>query len=65
MSGDAFKIDDLGVDAPLLSESLVADLVFAPGETWTFVVEDWGLPAVTPTPFGSIGVGSESDTGAS
>lgn len=59
-SGDAFKIDTVGINTPLLSESIDADLVFDPGEEWTFFVLDWGLPGAFPTPFASIGVGEDS-----
>ena len=57
----AFKIDNVGINTPLLSESILADLIFEPGETWTFVIQDYinafGLP---PSLFGSIGVGFSS-----
>jgi hypothetical protein len=65
LDGDAFRIDTEGVNAPLTGESIDADLVFDPGETWTFLVIDWGLVGAFPTPFASIGVGADSDTGAS
>jgi hypothetical protein len=57
----AFKIDYTGNNAPLMSESIAPDLVFQPGETWVFVIQDYtngkGLPA---SAFGSLGVGSGS-----
>lgn len=64
--GDAFKIDTSGINTPLLSESIAADLIFSPGEAWMFIVQDWRFVA-TPDIMGSIGVGSESDdaTGSS
>ncbi|HUU16567.1 MAG TPA: hypothetical protein VMW72_05410 [Sedimentisphaerales bacterium] len=56
--GLAFKIDNIGVNRPLVSESMNPDLVFEPGETWSFIIQDyqnmWQLP---PSAFGSIGVG--------
>lgn len=58
--GDAFKIDLEGINKPLLSESLAPDLIFAPGESWMFIVQDWRFVAV-PDLMGSIGVGTESD----
>jgi hypothetical protein len=57
----AFLIDNRNLNQPLISESLNPNLVFEPGETWVFVIQDfassWGGP---PTPFDSIGVGSQS-----
>lgn len=54
----AFKIDNVGVNTPLLFESMTPNLIFEPGETWVFVIQDYinmyGLP---PSLFGSIGVG--------
>src|SRR6185503_13401229 len=37
----AFHIDNVGVNQPLISESLVADLIFDVGETWVFVIQDF------------------------
>ncbi|CAN5587715.1 hypothetical protein BH09PLA1_BH09PLA1_21340 [soil metagenome] len=39
---DAFRIDALGVNANLLSESILADGIFQPGEEWEFVVTNFG-----------------------
>ena len=67
--GTAFRIDNLGNNQPLLGESLTADLVFEPSETWTFVVQDWAALAgitggcgssVGTVSFGSLGVGGIS-----
>ena len=56
--GLAFKIDNIGINRPLVFESMAPDLVFEPGEQWDFIIQDywnvWGLP---PSAFGSIGVG--------
>ncbi len=45
----AFRIDSIGVNTPLVFESIAADGVFAPGETWHFIIQDYvntlGLPA--------------------
>ena len=53
----AFNIDWVGANTPLVFESFVADTIFAPGETWQFVIQDYfnssGLPASV---FGSIGL---------
>lgn len=44
----AFKIDTAGVNTPLIFESILADGIFAPGEEWRFIVQDYtnglGLP---------------------
>ena len=37
----AFKIDRAGLNVPLVSESQLADLVFSPGETWKFVIDNF------------------------
>src|SRR5262245_5971424 len=37
----AFKIDAVGTNTPLIAESILADGIFAPGETWTFILQDW------------------------
>jgi len=59
--GLAFKIDTLGVNRPLFNENLLADGIFAPGETWLFIIDGYansfGLPADA---IDSIGVGSLS-----
>src|SRR5262245_50224804 len=62
LGGLAFAIDMIGVNAPLLSESLTANLIFEPGETWMFIVLDWDPVANGGPPmfFGSIGVGAGS-----
>jgi hypothetical protein len=56
--GLAFRIDTVGVNTPLVFESIAADGIFAPGETWHFIIQDYanvlGLPAFA---MGTIGVG--------
>jgi hypothetical protein len=58
----AFKIDKIGSNTPLIYESMGQNLWFEPGETWTFVIQDYvntlGLPA---SAFGSLGVPSAGD----
>ena len=60
-AGQAFRIDTVGLNRPLLGESMVNDGLFAPGETWRFIIDDYqntaGLPA---SAFLSIGVGAAS-----
>jgi hypothetical protein len=59
--GLAFKIDNIGVNRPLVYESITYDNIFEPGEQWDFIIQDYqnifGLP---PSAFGSIGVGWDS-----
>ncbi len=64
----AFRIDRAGNNVPLISESLLADGLFAPGETWKFVIDDFsnanglganairsiGVPAADQRSSGSI-----------
>jgi len=56
--GLAFKIDNIGLNTPLIFESMTLDNIFEPGEIWGFVIQDYqnqfGLPA---SALGSIGVG--------
>lgn len=64
-AGVAFKIDDIGVNTPLVSEDLTANLIFEPGETWEFILQDFesiNFPAVDPDFFESVaavGLGSD------
>ena len=64
--GGAFLIDTRGHNRPLIGESIKADGIFQPNETWTFVIQDFraGL-AVGAVPggaadFTSIGVAGGS-----
>jgi hypothetical protein len=58
----AFRIDNIGVNQPLMSESMTPNLIFEPGETWEFIIQNYsntlGLSAAS---FGSIGVPSGGD----
>jgi len=36
-----FKIDSVGLNTPLIFESLTSDGVFEPGETWHFVIDNY------------------------
>lgn len=38
---EAFKIDTVGLNRPLVFESATADGLFEPGETWHFVVDNY------------------------
>lgn len=58
----AFKIDNAGLyNHPLVYESLVANNLFDPGETWKFIIQDfvsgWAGPAA---PFDSLGIAAAS-----
>ena len=37
----AFKIDAVGLNAPLIFESGVVDGIFSPGEIWNFIIQDY------------------------
>jgi hypothetical protein len=58
----AFKIDAVGLNTPLLSESMTVNGIFEAGETWEFVIQDYsngfGLAASS---LGTIGVPSVGD----
>ena len=57
----AFKIDNVGLNTPLLFESMSPNLVFEPGETWLFAIQDYmNMFQLQPSLFGSIGVGFSS-----
>ena len=58
----SFKIDAVGVNTPLIFESLAFDGIFTAGETWHFIIQDYanGL-GLLPSAFASIGVPSAGD----
>jgi hypothetical protein len=60
-AGQAFRIDTVGLNRPLLGESINNNGLFEPGETWRFIIDDYvntaGIPAHA---FFSIGVGAAS-----
>ncbi len=57
----AFRIDSIGINTPLIYESMNQDNIWQAGESWYFVIQDfqntWGGPA---TPFDSLGIASLS-----
>ena len=62
--GQAFHIDATGANAPLVSESLAADGIFAPGETWDFIIDDYlNFGGLAADLLGSVGVGTLSQAG--
>ncbi|HED52901.1 MAG TPA: hypothetical protein ENJ00_01700 [Phycisphaerales bacterium] len=59
--GLAFRIDSFGANRPLIFESLTPDGIFEPGETWQFIVQDYGNAAgIAPDSFFSIGMAGDS-----
>ncbi|MEM6750263.1 MAG: PEP-CTERM sorting domain-containing protein [Planctomycetota bacterium] len=62
---EAFKIDAVGDNRPLVFESMTPDGVWEIGESWRFILQDYtntlGLPADA---ISSIGVGGASSTPA-
>ena len=62
--GDAFKIDFVGVNRPLVFESLAGNGIFEPGETWHFIIDDYvNTGGLAASLFDSIGVASASPGG--
>lgn len=62
-SEEAFRIDWVGINRPLVFESATVDTVFEPGETWQFIIQDFAkslAAPVPPAPFGSLGIASLS-----
>lgn len=60
-SGQAFRIDKLGVNTPLVAESMTANHIFEPGEFWQFIIDDYvNTGGLSPAAFTSIGVGIAS-----
>ena len=56
----AFKIDAVGINTPLVSESLTPDGVFEPGESWDFIVDDYTGAGISFISIGVPSVGSGS-----
>ena len=60
----AFQIDAAGTNKPLVSESGAADGIFSPGETWTFIIQDYvnifslSAAAISSVGLPSAGLGS-------
>lgn len=58
---EAFRIDSIGINTPLVFESLIFDNIFQAGEMWNFIIQDYILPLEEPpTPFDSVGIASLS-----
>jgi len=59
--GRTFKIDTVGVNRPLVSESMNSNGVFEPGETWQFTIQDYSNTAGgSPAALGTLGIESAS-----
>ena len=62
--GLSFKIDTVGLNTPLVSESILADGVFQAGELWEFIIDGYShpaLPASAIASVGAVGAGSFGD----
>ena len=57
---EAFRIDYPGINIPLVSESMTADEIFEPGETWEFILQDFANPHYFPAAFDSLGIAGAS-----
>jgi len=54
---EAFKIDNVGINRPLVFESIAVNNIFEVGETWMFIIQDYTNAAGgPPSAFDSIGV---------
>ena len=61
----AFKIDAVGANTPLISESINANGIFEPGEIWTFIVQDYSnTSGLAASSFTEIGVPSNGPSSA-
>ena len=62
--GLAFKIDTVGLNTPLVSESILLDGIFQAGESWDFIIDGYShpaLPASAIASVGAVGAGSFGD----
>jgi len=55
MFNRAFKIDSVGINKPLVSESIVVNGIFESGETWEFILDDYAGPD-DASKFTSVGI---------
>jgi len=62
----AFEIDSVGLNTPLVYESIAADNIFQPNEIWKFVIQDFiGQGGRNAIPFDTLGIASLSPGGLS
>lgn len=63
-NGPAMRIDSSGVNQPLISESMTANEIFEPGETWIFRINNWVAPQQpvlgSPARVGDVSIGDIS-----
>ena len=60
--GLAFKIDNFGLNKPLVFESMGQNLIFEPGERWDFIIQDYSnLLGLVPSALASVGVPSPGE----
>jgi len=58
---EAFNIDALGINTPLMSESIEENGIFEPQESWTFLIESYdNSKSLDPHLYASLGVGGGS-----
>ena len=64
-AGQAFLIDSIGLNRPLVLETMTPDGVFEAGETWEFIIDDYvssfGGPASDFLSVGLVGFPSSGD----
>lgn len=64
LAGQAFKIDTVGMNKPLIFESIASNGIFEAGEVWQFIIDDYAnTGGLLPEAFDSIGVASASLSG--
>lgn len=57
----AFRIDAVGINTPLISESMTQDGIFEVGEIWQFIIQDYANSLGGPaTDLNSLGVAAAS-----
>lgn len=62
----SFRIDAVGVNTPLKAESGAVDGIFSPGESWSFVVDDFASGAgLAPDAFFLVGIPDGAPSSAS
>ena len=63
-AGQAFLIDMVGVNRPLIAETMTPDGIFEAGETWEFIIQDYARPAgLSAADFLSVGFVGIDSTG--
>lgn len=56
---EAFRIDSVGVNKPLVSESITSNDIFESGEAWDFIIDTYSNTfGLAPSLFDSVGVPS-------